>query len=330
MEALADGDPEEARSLLDPVLALMMEAVHHLRGHREPGDGRRHHGAVRGTDHPRGSRCPCVLRRALRMREAFERFADGARRSTVVPLQMRVGLNSGEVVVRSIGSDLRMDYSAVGRTTHLAARMEQLATPGSILIAPATLALAEGFIRVQARGPTAVKGLASPIEAYELSRGDHGPFAVPGDGDPRPHALRRSRGRSGRARARAGAGGSGRGAGRRADGRAGRRQVAARCGSSPALRAEHRLARGPGDRDVVRDDPPSSCPWRACCAPISRWSHPTTRRRFATRSPAACSRSGKRTPMCCRPCSRCSTCRCMRRAGRVASHANGERSPSTP
>jgi class 3 adenylate cyclase len=70
------------------------------------------------------------------MREAFERFADGARRSTVVPLQMRVGLNSGEVVVRSIGSDLRMDYSAVGRTTHLAARMEQLATPGSILIAP--------------------------------------------------------------------------------------------------------------------------------------------------------------------------------------------------
>ena len=86
-----------------------------------------------------------------------------------VPIQIRVGLNSGEVVVRAIGSDLRMDYTAVGQTTHLAARMEQMATPGTILLAPATLDLAEGYVQVAARGPVAVKGLATPVEVYELT-----------------------------------------------------------------------------------------------------------------------------------------------------------------
>src|SRR5207247_5610652 len=81
------------------------------------------------------------------------------------------GLNSGEVVVRSIGSDLRMDYSAVGQTTHLAARMEQLAAPGSILLAPDTLQLAEGYVQVKALGPVAVKGLSEPVAVYELVGG---------------------------------------------------------------------------------------------------------------------------------------------------------------
>src|SRR5262249_21761837 len=72
-------------------------------------------------------------------------------------------------VVRAIGSDLHMDYTAVGQTTHLAARMEQLADPGSILLTPATLALAEGFIQVAALGPVAVRGLPAPIEVYDLT-----------------------------------------------------------------------------------------------------------------------------------------------------------------
>jgi class 3 adenylate cyclase len=67
-------------------------------------------------------------------------------------MQLRVGLNSGEVVVRAIGNDLHMDYSAVGQTTHLAARMEQLATPGSIRLTAATLRLVEGLVRGQALG----------------------------------------------------------------------------------------------------------------------------------------------------------------------------------
>jgi class 3 adenylate cyclase len=82
------------------------------------------------------------------MQESVKRYADGVRRSAGVLVQIRVGLNSGEVVVRSIGSDLRTDYTAVGQTTHLAARMEQGAAPGAILLAPDTLALAEGFVSV--------------------------------------------------------------------------------------------------------------------------------------------------------------------------------------
>jgi class 3 adenylate cyclase len=86
-----------------------------------------------------------------------------------VNVQIRVGLNSGEVVVRAIGSDLHMDYTAVGQTTHLAARMEQLASPGSILLTPATLELAEGFVAVKPLGPVPVKGLADAVEVYEVT-----------------------------------------------------------------------------------------------------------------------------------------------------------------
>ena len=72
------------------------------------------------------------------MSRAVKRYSEEVRRSHGIELHIRVGLNSGEVVVRSIGSDLRMDYTAVGQTTHLAARMEQLATPGSIRLTATT------------------------------------------------------------------------------------------------------------------------------------------------------------------------------------------------
>src|SRR5262249_6954703 len=73
---------------------------------------------------------------ALRMQPAMKAYADEVRRAHAAVVKIRVGLNSGEVVVRASGSDLRMDYSAVGQTTHLAARMEQIAEPGAIVIAP--------------------------------------------------------------------------------------------------------------------------------------------------------------------------------------------------
>jgi len=82
---------------------------------------------------------------------------------------IRVGLNSGEVVVRAIGGDLHMDYTAVGQTTHLAARMEQLATPGTTQMAASTFALAEGYVTARTLGPIAVKGLPEPVETYELT-----------------------------------------------------------------------------------------------------------------------------------------------------------------
>ena len=104
---------------------------------------------------------------ALSMQAAVQQYAEEVRRSHGLAVQIRVGLNSGEVVVRSIGSDLRMDYTAVGQTTHLAARMEQTALPGSILLAPDTLRLAEGYVQVRALGPVAIKGLDQPVEVYE-------------------------------------------------------------------------------------------------------------------------------------------------------------------
>ena len=84
-------------------------------------------------------------------------------------LQIRVGLNSGEVVVGAIGSDLHMDYTAVGRTTHLASRMEQFASPGAILVTRSTLDLAEGFIAVNPLGPVPIRGLAEAVEVYEVT-----------------------------------------------------------------------------------------------------------------------------------------------------------------
>jgi tetratricopeptide (TPR) repeat protein len=105
---------------------------------------------------------------ALAMQAAMQGYAEEVRRTQGLVVQMRVGLNSGEVVVRAISNDLHMDYSAVGQTTHLAARMEQLATPGSILLTAATLLLVEGFVQVNALGPVPVKGMAEPVEVFEL------------------------------------------------------------------------------------------------------------------------------------------------------------------
>jgi class 3 adenylate cyclase/tetratricopeptide (TPR) repeat protein len=168
MELLADRDPEEARKLLDPVLERMMEAVHRYEGtvNQVMGDGIM---ALFGAPLAHEDHAVRACYAALRMQESVKTYADDVRRSHAAVVKIRVGLNSGEVVVRAIGSDLHMDYTAVGQTTHLAARMEQLADPGAIVITPDTLALAEGYIEVKLLGPVPVKGLADPIEVYEVT-----------------------------------------------------------------------------------------------------------------------------------------------------------------
>ena len=168
MELLADRDPEEARKLLDPVLEHMMEAVHRYEGtvNQVMGDGIM---ALFGAPLAHEDHAVRACYAALRMQELVTRYAEEARHAHGVNMQIRVGLNSGEVVVRSIGSDLHMDYTAVGQTTHLAGRMEQLASPGSILLTPSTLELVEGFVAVKALGPVPVKGLANPVEVYEVT-----------------------------------------------------------------------------------------------------------------------------------------------------------------
>jgi class 3 adenylate cyclase/tetratricopeptide (TPR) repeat protein len=168
MELLADRDPEEARKLLDPVLERMMEAVHRYEGtvNQVMGDGIM---ALFGAPLAHEDHAVRACYAALRMQESVRRYSEDLRRSHGIEVQIRVGLNSGEVVVRSIGSDLHMDYTAVGQTTHLAARMEQLATPGSIRLTVATLRLAEGYVEVKPLGPVPIKGLGAPVEVYEAT-----------------------------------------------------------------------------------------------------------------------------------------------------------------
>jgi class 3 adenylate cyclase/tetratricopeptide (TPR) repeat protein len=168
MELLADRDPEEARSILDPVLERMMEAVHRYEGtvNQVMGDGIM---ALFGAPLAHEDHAVRACYAALRMHEQVKIYAEGVRRTAGVSIEIRVGLHSGEVVVRSIGSDLRMDYSAVGQTTHLAARMEQLATAGSTFMTAATYRLAEGFVTAESLGAVPVKGLGEPLEVHQLT-----------------------------------------------------------------------------------------------------------------------------------------------------------------
>jgi predicted ATPase/class 3 adenylate cyclase len=168
MELLADRDPEEARKLLDPVLEHMMEAVHRYEGtvNQVMGDGIM---ALFGAPLAHEDHAVRACYAALRMQESVKKYAESIQRTEGVPIQIRVGVNSGEVVVRSIGNDLKMDYTAVGQSTHLAARMEQMAVPGSVLMTADSLRLAEGFVQVKAIGPVNIKGMSEAVEVYEVS-----------------------------------------------------------------------------------------------------------------------------------------------------------------
>src|SRR5262245_54976903 len=168
MQLLADRDPEEAREILDPVLERMMEAVRHYEGtvSQVMGDGIM---ALFGAPVAQEDHAVRACFAALRMQELVRQWAEQTREGHRVAMQIQVGLDSGEVVVRAIGSDLHMDYTAVGQTTHLASRMEQLAKPGSILLTRATLELVEGYVNVKPLGPVSVKGMAHEVDVYEVT-----------------------------------------------------------------------------------------------------------------------------------------------------------------
>jgi class 3 adenylate cyclase/tetratricopeptide (TPR) repeat protein len=162
-------DPEAAQQLLDPALQRMIDAVHRFEGtvNQVLGDGIM---ALFGAPIAHEDHALRACYTALAMQAAMQPYTEEVRRSRCLELLMRVGLNSGEVVVRAIGNDLHMDYSAVGETTVLAARMEQTATPGTIRLPIATLRLVEGRVQVTALGPIPVKGLSDPVEVFELTR----------------------------------------------------------------------------------------------------------------------------------------------------------------
>jgi class 3 adenylate cyclase/tetratricopeptide (TPR) repeat protein len=168
MEMLEGRDPEEARRLLDPVLERMMEAVHHYEGivNQVMGDGVM---ALFGAPLAQEDHAIRACHAALRMHASVKGYADEVRNESPVPIRVRIGLNSGEVVVRSIASDLRMDYTAVGHTTNLAARMEQEAPPGKTLMTANTVSLVEGYVSALRLGPRPIKGMSAPVDVYELT-----------------------------------------------------------------------------------------------------------------------------------------------------------------
>ncbi|MCI0546581.1 MAG: zinc ribbon domain-containing protein [Candidatus Rokubacteria bacterium] len=163
MDLLADLDPEDARALLDPVLELMMEAVRHHGGivNQVLADGIM---ALFGAPVVHEDHAARACLAALRILEGLARH----RRTQAMPIHARIGLNSGEVIVRSVGNDLHLDYAAVGQTTHLAARMQQLAPPDSAFLPAETARLVDDRVDLRSLGPRAVKGLAEPVEVFEI------------------------------------------------------------------------------------------------------------------------------------------------------------------
>jgi len=160
-------DPEAAQQLLDPAIHCMMDAVHRFEGtvNQVLGDGIM---ALFGAPIAHEDHALRACYAALAMQAAMRTYTEAVRRTRGLELRMRVGLHSGEVVVRTIGNDRHMDYSAVGETTVLAARMEQTATPGTTRLTAATLRLVEGLVEVTPLGPVPVKGLEEPVEVFEL------------------------------------------------------------------------------------------------------------------------------------------------------------------
>ena len=169
MELMEDLDPEEARALVDPALKLMIDATHHYGGYivQSTGDGIF---ALFGApaayeDHPQRA-----LYTALRMQDEMRRYGDVLRNQGQTPIQVRIGVNTGDVVVRSIQtSDGRAEYTPIGHSTSLAARLQTLATPGSTVISGHTQVFVEGYFQLKPLGPTKIKGVSEPVDLFEVT-----------------------------------------------------------------------------------------------------------------------------------------------------------------
>jgi class 3 adenylate cyclase/predicted ATPase len=169
MELMEGLDPEEARAIVDPALKLMIDAVHRYAGHivQSTGDGifALFGAPVAHEDHPQRA-----LYAALRMQDDIGRYGDGMRAKGQAPLRVRVGVNTGEVVVRTLQTGIgQTEYTPIGHSTSLAARLETLATPGSTVISGHTRGFVEGFFQLKGLGPTIIKGVSGPVELFEVT-----------------------------------------------------------------------------------------------------------------------------------------------------------------
>jgi class 3 adenylate cyclase len=168
MALLEDLDPEEARRLIDPALKLMMDAVHRYEGYvaQSLGDGIF---ALFGAPIAHEDHAQRAIYAALRMQEDLARYAERLRREQGHTLELRVGLNTGEVVVRSIRTDdLHTDYVPIGHSTGLAARLQSLAPGGGIVVSERTYKLAEGYFAFKSLGVAAIKGVSAAVPLYAV------------------------------------------------------------------------------------------------------------------------------------------------------------------
>ncbi|MBV8357395.1 MAG: AAA family ATPase [Deltaproteobacteria bacterium] len=168
MELMENLDPEEARAIVDPALKLMIDAVRHYDGYvvQSTGDGifALFGAPVAHEDHPQRA-----LYAAVRMQEGMRHYNDRMRARGQAPIQVRIGVNTGEVVVRSIQTgDGHAEYTPIGHSTSLAARLQTLATPGSTVISGYTRRFVEGYFQLKTLGPTRVKGVSEPIDVFEV------------------------------------------------------------------------------------------------------------------------------------------------------------------
>src|SRR6267154_6812049 len=168
-ELMEDLDPEDARFVIDPALHLMIEAVRRYDGYvvQSTGDGifALFGAPVAHEDHPQRA-----LYAALRMQEELRRYSAKVVADGSTPVQSRVGINTGEVVVRSIETGAgQTEYTPIGHTTNLASRMQTAAPVGSIAVSEATRKLCEGYFILEPLGATKVKGISEPVNVYEVT-----------------------------------------------------------------------------------------------------------------------------------------------------------------
>jgi class 3 adenylate cyclase len=169
MELMEDLDPEEARAIVDPALTMMIDAVRHYDGYivQSTGDGvfALFGAPVAHEDHPQRA-----LYAALRIQEDIRRHGERMRANGQAPLLVRIGANTGEVVVRSLKTGIgKAEYTPIGHSTSLAARLETLAPPGSVVISGSTRHFVEGYFQLKGLGKTTVKGVSEPVELFEVT-----------------------------------------------------------------------------------------------------------------------------------------------------------------
>ncbi|MBW1774005.1 MAG: AAA family ATPase, partial [Deltaproteobacteria bacterium] len=160
-------DPEEVHQIMDGAFKILMDEIHKYEGtiNQFTGDGVM---ALFGAPVAHEDHAQRACHAALSIQKSMGAYGDKIEKETGVEFKMRVGLNSGPVIVGAIGDDLRMDYTAVGDTTNLGSRMESMANPGSILVSGNTHRLARDFFEFESLGKIEVKGKKEPQEAYEL------------------------------------------------------------------------------------------------------------------------------------------------------------------